>query len=272
MPLDLLELCLASLPPVRPEAWLARWSLAPEIVLPLALTLGLWLRGARRVGVGGWRAAAFLLGWAALVVALVSPLCRMAATLAWAHMVQHALLVAVAPPLLLLGEGGALRASLPARLRPGPAPAALRRLAAPGWSALLYGFAIWFWHVPLFYEAALRSEWVHLAQIGSLLGLGLLFWSASVTTPIRDPEAHGASILTTFATAMHTGLLGALLTFAARPWYPLLSTNAPAWGLSPLEDQQLAGLIMWAPMSAVYLVAGLALMAVWLPGLERRAG
>ena len=67
-----------------------------------------------------------------------------------------------------------------------------------------------------------------------------------------------------FTTAVHTGILGALLTFAPHLWYPAYGTTMQAWGLSPLEDQQIGGLLMWVPASLVYLIAGLALFAAWM--------
>jgi putative membrane protein len=77
-------------------------------------------------------------------------------------------------------------------------------------------------------------------------------------------RAYGSGLLYLFMTAVHTGILGALLTFAPRVWYPVYGTTAEAWGLSPLQDQQIGGLIMWVPASLVYLVAGLAMFGAWM--------
>ncbi len=81
---------------------------------------------------------------------------------------------------------------------------------------------------------------------------------------------HGAAVLYVFTTAVHTSLLGVLLTFSPTLWYPAYRGSASAWGLTPLEDQQLAGLIMWIPGGASYLVAGLALIAAWMRESERK--
>jgi cytochrome c oxidase assembly factor CtaG len=78
-------------------------------------------------------------------------------------------------------------------------------------------------------------------------------------------------VLYLFVTAVHTGLLGALLAFSPTLWYPVYALTARAWGLTPLEDQQLAGLVMWIPASVSYLVGALALFAAWLRETERRA-
>ena len=264
-PQDLRSLCLASRPATTPYDLWTSWSLAPEVVLPLLLILGLYVRRLRRrpgiQAVSPWQAACFAAGWLALVVALVSPLCRMAATLAAAHMVQHVILVAVAPPLLVLGTSS-------------PALRALARgwgrwLATPLVAGLLYGAAIWFWHAPLPYQAALLSEGIHLLMYAMLIGAALLFWRSLIAAAWQEPDRHGA-MLSALATTIHTGLLGALLTFAPTPWYPLLGPRAAGWGLSALEDQQLAGLIMWVPMGSIYLVGSVVLMAAWLGAIERR--
>lgn len=105
---------------------------------------------------------------------------------------------------------------------------------------------------------------VHLAFVASLLGASFWFWHLVIRA---SSQAVGAAALALLATMIHTGMLGALLTFAPRPWYPLMQTGALTWGLLPLEDQQLAGLIMWAPMGVIYLVATLALLrARLIPG------
>jgi putative membrane protein len=267
-PDDLLSLCLASQPATLPgEVW-ASWSFAFEVVLPLLLVPVLYALGLvalrRRAGVEAvrpWQIACFSAGWLALVIALVSPLCRMAATLAAAHMVQHVILVAVAPPLLVLGTASIF----------GSVPRGLGRwLATPMVASLIYGVAIWFWHAPLPYQAALLSEGFHLLMYATLIGAALLFWRSLIAATWLEPDRYGGAVLSALATTIHTGLLGALLTFAPAPWYPLLETRAASWGLSALEDQQLAGLIMWVPMGSIYLVGSVALMAAWLGAIERR--
>jgi cytochrome c oxidase assembly factor CtaG/cytochrome c2 len=255
------------------------WSWTPAIVLPLLASSVMYVRGVRAV----WRAAghgrgvriaeagAFAAGWAVLVLALVSPLHRLGETLLSAHMAQHELLMAVAAPLLVLGRPliSFLWALPPAWRRVAGSWSSGRALRA-GWEALthplaawgLHGLAIWIWHVPTLYQATLVSEGAHAAQHASFLGTGLLFWwtvlrrrGGRVGTP--------AAIVALFTTALHTSLLGALLVVSTRMWYPIYGTAA-AWGLTPLEDQQLAGLIMWVPGGLVYAVAALILLATWL--------
>jgi cytochrome c oxidase assembly factor CtaG len=81
---------------------------------------------------------------------------------------------------------------------------------------------------------------------------------------------YGAAVLYMFTTSVHSGVLGALLTFSSSVWYPAYTDTTASWGLTPLEDQQLGGLIMWVPAGLVYLLAGLALFVGWLRESERR--
>ena len=263
------NLCLASLPPVQPGAIWLSWSFAPEVVAPLALVAVLYAIGLRSRLRGAERARAvregfaFLTGMALLAVALVSPLCRLAATLAWAHMVQHVVLVALAPPLLVMGRPvRMLAAALGTRWGSLPARAGLPSGTSSGTlaSAALYGLAIWLWHTPALYQAALLDEPLHLAMLASVLAASLLFWHSILVAR----ASGGTAALVLLATVIHTGMLGALLAFSAAPWYPLMSGGAALWGLSPLEDQQLAGMIMWVPMGAIYLAGALMVVGRWL--------
>jgi putative membrane protein len=277
----ILSLCLATQPAVTPDGVWSAWSLAPQVVLPLS--------GASLLYAHGWcagrvtaedrdpqdtRAWFFLAGMLALAVAVVSPLCRLAAELAWAHMVQHVLLVAVAPPLILLG----CPLDVVTRNLPGLLQGAkwLRRhfpqsVVSLICSTVLYGVTIWFWHIPASYQGALLSEAVHLVLYATLLGASFWFWNA-VLHGIRTGGGQlGAGIAALFVSLLQTGLLAVLLTLSPRPWYPLMSQNSAAWGHSPLEDQQLAGLIMWVPMSFIYLGAALALAARWIGGTQGAA-
>jgi cytochrome c oxidase assembly factor CtaG len=270
---NLWTLCLGTLPAVQPGTVWQSWSLAPEIVLPLAvfaLVYGVgWVKSrsstseaAMSSGQAAFAAAGILL----LVVALVSPLCRLSANLAWTHMVQHLLIVALAPPLVLLGapERALLLAFgariSPRRLTQEPAPER-RRVRQQLAAAFAYGAAIWIWHIPWFYEAALASASIHLVFVASLLVVSLWFWREVISAPAGALGTIGFVLL---ATLIHTGMLGALLTFSRQVWYSAMTPGALLWGLRPLEDQQLAGLIMWIPMGAIYLIAGLLVLSAHL--------
>lgn len=245
----LATLCLASAPPVRPETFWSAWSLAPSVLLPLLAAL-LLVRHS-----GGRERALFLLGWLLLAVALVSPLCRLAAATASGHMLQHVILVALAPPLLVLGL---------------PAGRWRRHLPGPLAASILYAAAVWLSHAPPIYEATLLGPALHLGLLGLLAAAGLAFWSSAL---LAAPTVGHAALMA-FAAMTHTTLLGALLALSPEPWYPLFAGRTEAWGLTPLEDQQLAGLIMWVPMAGVYLLAALAGLAKVLtpPAATQAAG
>jgi cytochrome c2 len=125
------------------------------------------------------------------------------------------------------------------------------------------------WHLPPLYQRSLVSETAHAGQHASFLFTALLFWWALLHGE-RARARAGASVLYLFGTAVYTGGLGALLTVSTRLWYPLYLGRTASWGLTPLEDQQLAGLLMWMPGALSYLVAALVLAAAWLGESDRR--
>src|SRR5438552_9041141 len=221
-----------------------------------------------------WRRqiAAFAAGCLTLVVALLSPLHHLAGALLSAHMVQHLLLVTVAAPLLVLGSPLALGlAAAPpsirgrvARWRRWPPVRMAERAARPAPAAVIFGVALWGWHAPRLFQAALVHEWVHVAEHASLVGAAALFWWALA----RRRRDGGVATLCLFVTTSHAALLAVLLTLAPTVWYPR-QAHGNRWGLTALEDQQLAGLIMWVPCALAFVVAGLALFARWLGEAER---
>jgi putative membrane protein len=232
----------------------------------------LWRAAAPEAGVSAKQAAAFAAGWLTLVLALLSPLDALGGALFSAHMVQHELLMIVAAPLLILGHPlGPYIWALPRRWRQ-PAAALVREIGLqravrfltrplPAW--ILGAAALWLWHIPRLFDAALTSEGIHTLQHLSFFVTALLFWWSVISTRTAA-GGYGAAVMSVVTTALHTSLLGALLTFAATPWYHAYERNPMPWGLTAIEDQQLGGLIMWIPGGLVYLAATLALMAVWL--------
>ena len=218
--------------------------------------LRLWRKAGRGRGLSHGAVMAFAAGMASLAVALLSPLAAMAEQLFAAHMVVHEIIMAVAAPLFILARPwGAMAWAL---------PAALARLLKPmagltgGLSATLIQTAvIWFWHVPGVFRAATQSEALHVLQHLSFFASAVLFWQAMGRLSGRRA---GAAVGWLFATSMHTGFLGALLLMAPRPWFPAQG----GFGLSPLEDQQLGGAIMWVPGGLIYAVAALWMAAQWI--------
>ncbi|MGV9010514.1 cytochrome c oxidase assembly protein [Brevundimonas sp.] len=220
------------------ELW-SRWNLDPFLLIGLAvLTAGLVVatQNDRR---GRWMGLTAVL---TLIVGFVSPLCALSSALFTARTLHHVLLVAIAAPLLAC--------ALP-RMR--------HRLGAARLVGV-FGFAVlfWGWHTPDGYALALSNDAAYWVMQLSLLGTATVFWMS-----VRVSSGP-AAVIALLITMVQTGLLGALLVFMPAAIYaPHLLTTA-AWGLSPLEDQQLAGLIMWAPAAAVYLVAALTILGRWI--------
>lgn len=262
------------------------WTLDPWVWLPMTVAVILYVRGmallgAKRNAVAAGRPLAvtgFATGMAAVFLALIWPLDALGAVSFAAHMAQHMLLIAVAAPLLVLAQPSIpLMLALPRRWRRGLTAARarlnrlLRVLLVPGVAFSVHGAFIWLWHAPRLYELALRYEWVHVLEHVTFFGSALLFWTSLARLGKRGGQDYGAGAVWCLATLIHTGMLGALLTFAPRLMYQSYVGNDNLL-LTPLEDQQLAGLVMWIPAGMCYLVAGLAFAAVWLRQAERVAG
>jgi putative membrane protein len=234
----------------------------------------LWTRAGRGRGLPPWRVGAFAAGLVTLAIALQSPVDTIAADLFAMHMVQHLLLMMVAAPLLALGEPAvAMTWALPARARRRFAPVIqrgrpLRRIAAfsvhPVVALGAHVLALWLWHLPRAYDAAVRSPGVHIAEHFSFLGTAILFWWNVCDARRRRRLGMPIVVAYLFAAGLQGTVLGALISMARTPWYSAhLATTGP-WGFTPLEDQQLAGLIMWVPAGLVYLVVTLSLAAASL--------
>ena len=252
------------------DLWLA--SLEPGTVIPIVLTAVLFALGVRQArGVTRIERACFWAGWTVLAISLVSPLHPLGEILFSAHMVQHELLMLVAAPLLVLAHPLVpMLRGLPMATRKRVGQWSKLRITQTVWHAItrplaaasIHAAALWLWHAPFLFQATLRSEWVHAAQHLSFFGSALLFWWSLFY--VQGRANYGAGVLYLFTTAAHTGILGALLTFSHTAWYPAYAQSTLAWGVSPLEDQQVGGLIMWVPASLVYIGAGLWMFALWL--------
>lgn len=267
--------------PMAPHDLWHSWNLDPWLLLLLGVTFGLyfaglgrlWMQAGRRRGIAGRQVACHLAGMALLVVALLSPLDPLGETLASAHMAQHMLLILAAPFLVLSAPLPVWLWAFPPSGRKALARGANRRWLAWPWRYItkptvawaLYALALWAWHAPALYQAALDVDWVHDLEHASFLFTSCLLWWVVLRA---GPRASAVVLL--FTTMLHGGLLAALMSFAPSPWYPAYQNTTAAWGLTPLEDQQLAGLIMWVPGGLGYLVATLAVLMLWLRRLELR--
>ena len=257
------------------------WNLDPVLLSGFLLAALAYRRGQTgrpRRQVDTWRGRCFTGALLALGVALLSPLDALSSALASAHMVQHLLLLLVAAPLLALSapsstilRGSPLavrRASGRWRRRLGLTHGNLRAVGHPAVVWLLSVGALWFWHAAGPYDAALDSEPLHLLEHVSFLVTAVLFWHVVVGFRGVARVSNGLGVLLVFAMAMQSVFLSLLLTFARTPWYSGYATATAPWGLDPLTDQQLAGVLMWIPAGGIYLVVALALLVSWIRATE----
>jgi len=229
----------------------------------------LWRRAGVGRGINAHEVFRFACGWGVLAAALLPPIDTLADGSFAVHMVQHELLMVVAAPLLVASRtfeawawalrGGGVRA-LAALAR------GWRWLATPWRSWWLHAAALWLWHVPDFFDAALDNLALHALQHLSFLGSALMFWWAVYGRGIRGREGSVFAALLT--TMLHMNALGLLLTFAPASWYA--HGHAFTLGMTALEDQQLGGLVMWMLGSLAYLGAALAVIAAWMTPRQRR--
>ena len=253
------------------------WTWNLWVTVPLAVsgslymigTVQLWSRAGIGRGVRIWQALCFASGWLLLVLALVTPLHWLGERLFVAHMIEHEILMTAAAPLLIVGRPVAMLWAFPGRVRSriggwGQSPWIARAwlwLTTPLTATMLHAVALWIWHAPGLYEAALADPWIHWLQHLSFFVTALLFWRALL---MGRERTYGASVFYLFITSLHTGFLGILLAFFRKPIYPIQTSQAAEWGLTPLEDQQLAGLFMWIPAGMVYAGAALILAGLWI--------
>lgn len=220
-------------PPPVPGTLLTSWNFDPVLLIALAGAAAVTgrIRGSRK---------AWLAGVILLALAFVSPICAWASALFSVRVLHHVIVVAVAAPLLIVGLGW--------------------RVQSAGAAFLAHLAMIWLWHIPAPYAFALGSDIAYWMMELSLLGSAMWLWAAMMARV-------GPAMALSLGTLVQMGLLGALLTFAGRPLFEAHYFTTAAFGLSPLEDQQLAGLLMWVPAAFPYLGFALyRLCAHVLPG------
>lgn len=256
----------------------------PWMLAPMLLAIGLYGLGyvrLRRRSEHGRRERArdavhFTLGMTVLAGAALSPLHQLAGRSFTAHMVEHELIMLGAAPLLVWSRPlGTILWAFPAGGR--RALAAITRSRAGGslWrvftdpvlATVLQAAAVWIWHLPSLFDRALSSEGWHAAQHLSFFISALLFWSAMLGLR-RNPWTAAACL---FATSMITGALGAFMALSESPWYgPYAALGLAAFGLTPAQDQQLAGVLMWVPGGLFHAVVAMVLLAPQLRGATLR--
>ena len=268
-------------------AW-TNWSWEPGVVFGLAAAATWYARGTRALwraagighGVTKRQAACYAAAIAVAAAALLSPLDAVADDLFAAHMVQHLLLLIVAAPLIVLASPllpalwalprSARRRAMRWWRRSPRVRHSIRAATGPAAAFVSQSIVLWLWHVPALYQLALRRPVVHALEHGSFLVTSVLLWWCIIQPMGRRRLTYGAAILAVWALLVEGGVLGALLIFSRSPWYPAHAAGVEAWGTTLLADQQLAGLIMSIPGSAVYLVAAAALFLAWMRAEEQR--
>jgi putative membrane protein len=244
----------------------------PWLSAPLLLTGCVYLMGWRRLASrrrGKFRhrrTLLFALGWLMLALPIVTPLHLLGERSFTAHMVEHEIIMIVAAPLLAASRPlGVLLWSLPDGVRRGVVRVGRRGGLRRGWglvtsalvATVVQALVLWLWHLPAAFDAAVGSPPVHAAQHVSFLASAVLFWWS-----MGRRAKYGVGAFCQFLTLLQTGMLGALMTFSSAPWYGSYAGNQGA--LTALEDQQLAGLIMWIPAGMVHAGAAMFLIAALL--------
>lgn len=253
---------------ILPSAGMAHtpFTSAPDERLPPALGIALlgivWVAytlGAWRVKPGHWRLWAFHAAAVLALLALFGPLDHWAETSAAWHMVQHMLMMVAIAPLWVLAQPLPQIAATAPRFWPALWSPLLKVTAYPMAAALLHAGFIWFWHAPRFYVLALDNPWWHVVEHACFIFSAVLFWWAVLRV---NPQRFARAMLALLFTLMHTGFLGALLTFAREPLYGAERN---------LQSQQLAGLLMWVMGGVPYMAAAAWLGVRWFRQLMRRA-
>jgi putative membrane protein len=226
------------------------------------------------------RPALFLSGWTVLTLALTTPLHEAGERSFTMHMIEHELIMLVAALLLASSNsGGVLAWGLPRPLRlvlgggwKSPLQRLWKRLTEPVTATVVQGIAMWAWHAPPLFDRALDSFGWHMAQHSCFFVSSLLFWWAMLH-PGRGSAGYGTSAACLFATSLIGGALGALMSFSSSPWYAdYAAMGMTGIGLDPVDDQRLAGLIMWIPGGLVHGSAAVAMFYKWLKASEGGAG
>jgi cytochrome c oxidase assembly factor CtaG len=248
-----------------------QWSPEPAVLIGVAAMAALYGIAWRRARAGGsshrpgyGRLALFAAGLATILAALVSPIDELGDQLLVMHMVQHVLLLDLAPILIILGLNRVLLRPVTRRLH------ALERragyLAHPAFAVLAYAGFMWAWHIPAMYDAALRDPAVHALEHVCFAAAGTLYWW-HLLSPIRSRMRIGGlgPVAYMVSTKLLVGALGIALAFAPASFYPFYEHHPHYWGLSPSTDQSMAGLVMALEQS---IVMGIALVVVFVAMLR----
>ena len=280
------------------RAALSSWSWRPEVIVPLIILGVLFVVGWRRLRARGgrvtgwrtlgaaWRPVSYIAGLVVIGLALLSPFDVLVQQLFFMHMIQHLLLIMIAPPLLLLPNPlPFLLWGLPGPLRRG-AGEVLNRIihkqSAVGrvLRAATTPVIVWFifvgtiigWHDPSLYNAALSSEWVHDLEHITMFGAGMLYWwiVSGAGPRLHKNLSRVAKIAFILAVIPPNMALGIVLAFSQQPIYSFYNDMPRLWGISALDDQRISGVIMWIPGNMMHFMTALAIIFLMLSGEGRK--
>lgn len=226
--------------PPLPNTLLGRWNFDPALLAALAAALIVYVvfdwRSRARLCVSSAASPFFYAGFAVGALALISPLCALSVSLFSARVGQHLVLTTLAAPLIALGW-----------------PRLQRTMArVPLLAAVGFALALWVWHSPRPYAATFSSDLAYWLMHITTIGAAIAFWSAVIGA---SHARLGVSIVAVLATSLQMALLGAVITFAPRALYTPHLLTASVWGMTPLQDQQLGGVLMWAPAGLIFALA-----------------
>jgi len=262
-----------------PSSVWSTWNFQPMQTVPALIALGLYGRGLYSTGiraVSRARAAAFVAGVLVALGAVVSPLHSAGDARFSMHMIQHQVLMLIAAPLIVAGRPGLVLAlALPMRARKvgwaigrtRPVAWVLGVLRNPFVILLVYAGVLWIWHLPGPYDAAVRGSAAHAAEHIAFLGVALWFWSGVMRTGPRRRVQYVPSMSLVIGAMMLVGWLAAVLTFGKID-YPIYVQRAALLHIDPMVDQELAGTLMWVPMTLVSFGVFAALFVHWFRDLE----
>ena len=247
------------------------WIVCPLLISGALYSAGSWVvwrrgRVGRRVRLR--RAFAYGAGWFTLAGALVSPLHEWGEQLFTLHMIEHEIVMAISAPLFVLARPIAsmlwacppnVRSALGRFMRYPMSRRVWAWLTSPPNATFLHGITIWLWHAPLFFDEAVTNVAVHRFQHLSFFITALFFWWS-----LLRRSNYGTAAWHLFITMLHTSVLGALMALAPRVLYSAQTVHSAEWGLTPLQDQQVAGMVMWVPAGTVYAGAALVFAGLWI--------
>ncbi len=236
-----------------PGDLLTRFNLDPVLIVALIAVAAWQCWAVRRSGSGAppRRQTVSCTGWLIATAAFLSPLCALSVALFSARILQHMILILVAAPLIAMGLPRWARSRHPWRL----------------WAAAAAFFlALWYWHMPIPYDDTFASTPLYWTMHVTLFGSGILLWRELLDHP---PQRTGQVLAAGALTFVHMGLLGAVLTLADRPLFMRHLTSTQVWGLSPLQDQQLGGSLMWVPGIGFFLWTAMRSLSQLWQSLER---